>query len=286
MNKTINGVKYTTEMTIDEYHREKEHYSNSTISPGYSSLRDIEIKLKTPDKKESYFDIGNAFETLLLEPDSFESQVAVFDTEKRPEQEKTMASKKNKEWKEEFYSDNANKLILTPEDMILIHKMVKETLQVPIVQGYMKAGIEIGPSLFFEYGGVKYKSRPDFVYIDHEQKEVVILDIKSTRDSDPRRFARTVNDYKYWSQAIMQIIGFEQMGYKVLDYNWIVCDKNPVMPTAHAFRFMPENQEYAKEKFDSLSSKIFNALSLGKFGRLEDEIAVDSGIIELKLTIY
>ena len=59
-------------------------------------------------------ELGKAYHSLLLEPDTFKESVFVWDENDRPEPNKTFASKANKEWKAnlmESLSENVRKAL-------------------------------------------------------------------------------------------------------------------------------------------------------------------------------
>ena len=223
----------------------------------------------------------------LTEPEKMSSSIFVFEPELRPDKTKTMGAKVNGEWKDLVYSENKGKLILTPSDYSLISRMAEECKKHPLINGYLgHPDKDLQISVFWKEYGLNFKTRPDVVIIDHDVKEVVILDVKSTMDSTPRGFASSINKFKYWSQAIMQIKGFESQGYTVLDYNWLVCDKNEYDPTCHVYRFPNEQQNIARQKFKDVCEKISEAQQSNLYPSYEQDLADEYGIIDLDITIY
>lgn len=83
-------------------------------------------------------------------------------------------------------------------------------------------------AIYWEYDGVKMRSLLDFLYIDHKNKFILPVDLKSTYNST--RFDKTARKFRYDIQAIsytiavMSMIKVHYPGYTVGDFKFIVVD--------------------------------------------------------------
>ena len=105
----------------------------------YSALSKL---LVSPDEFTSYLnkefkgtpatELGKAFHSLLLEPDTFEKDIFIWDENERPEPTKTFASKANKQWKAEKMEEieamrEAGLTVITAEQSITISNMIAKS---------------------------------------------------------------------------------------------------------------------------------------------------------------
>lgn len=212
----MKGIKTTEfqlvhELPNEQYHQEKEHISCSRLKR--MELSPLNFITEPEYKQTTSFDIGNAFECILIEPHLFESQFVVFDPANRPEKEKGMTSKINKEWKAAL---SAGRTVLSVEQHEQLSLMLANALNNDVLQELLTGGT-VQPSVFFEMCGVKFKTRPDFV-----RGNGVVIDIKTTSAESPEEFARHIYNYKYHWQAYTQCEGWRATGQPVKAHCWII----------------------------------------------------------------
>lgn len=211
----------------EDYHSDKSHMSASQLKPAFKSITHFFAKQNQERKKA--FDMGNAFEALLIEPHKYKSEVAVFDEAKRPEPEKTFATKGNREYKNNFFEANAAKSIITKDEEKVIKKMIKSVKETTLFFQLLKnaAKVYVQPSLFWtdKETKVKFKSRPDIV-VEFADGSAYVIDVKTAEDGSPEGFTRDLKKFNYPIQAITQIDGVEEvLGLNVTKYFYLVAEK-------------------------------------------------------------
>lgn len=218
---------YYADLENEAYHGNSTHMSASQLKPAFKSISHFFAKQNQERKKA--FDMGNAFEALLIEPHKYKAEVAVFDEEARPEPEKTFATKANKAFKAEFFAANASKSIITKEEEKLLKKMVKNVKETTLFFQLLKnaAKVYVQPSLFWtdKETKVKFKSRPDVV-VEFEDGSAYVIDVKTAEEGSPEAFGSDLRKYNYPVQAITQIDGVEEvLGLRVTKYFYLVAEK-------------------------------------------------------------
>jgi hypothetical protein len=151
----------------------------------------IQYRLTPYDPSDAQ-EVGTAFHVLLLQPEKFAEKVAVLNLEERPDKEMTMASKANRAWKQQFEAINAKKAIISVPDYENVQRMVEKVRTLPHVMellGYTRAKYEV-PYKWFRKG-VELNGILD---VDSDE---FVLDVKKTRDAEPRKFSRSIFDYGY-----------------------------------------------------------------------------------------
>ena len=251
-NKIYSGKN---SITIDQYHEEKEHSSNSRLKEAFKSMAHY-FEYEASDWKE-HFDFGHVAEMMLLEPKE-DWKYVVFDPEKRPEPESDgFRSKKNKEWKAQFMAENqeADNLIISKEDLAKIEIMIKNARKNQNIVDLIK-GSQTQPSIFWTdpETGIKLKTRPDlWKGVPGSKTEIIVTDIKTADDGSPNGFGKQMVKLDYAFQGLMQVIGAEIMtGKKVALYTYVVLEKKaPYNATTYVV---------SEEEFNKIRPAFFNML--------------------------
>lgn len=269
-----------TDITINDYHEDREYLSSTRVKTALKSMKHFNRYRWATGRKDA-FELGNAFETLLLESEKFFDEVIIFEPENRPEQSKGMTSKINKEWKSDFFEDNESKIIISSADYNLIKVMVQECKDNKTIMSLIKES-SIQVSIFWEdKNGLKLKTRPDLVlFLDN--KKVIIIDVKSTIDASPNGFKSQCQKYNYPFQAIMQILGLESQGWGLDKYLWLAVEKNESVPMAQLYQFVTEDIDSMRATFNNVSEKIVKGSNTGYDENCEDTY----GIRKLKFSDY
>ena len=287
-----NGV--FNDISIIDYHNDKEYLSASGLKLAKKSLKLFKLYLdgivdstgKIQKEKASHFDFGNAFEIALLEPGSFDDYVSLYDVAQRPEQDKTMGSNKNKEWKEQIY--NTDKYIINKEGEKESYQVVEEMLRScyadSVIQKLIK-NIEYQYSMFWtdRETGLKLKSRPDVC----KSKKNVIVDVKTTTDGSPEKFSKDLANYDYPFQAVMQIDGVLQSGFmeKVDAYYWLVVEKEPPF-SATLYEFDEEDRKYCADEYKYVLECVKRALEGNHFPSYSYRADNKYGILTAHLPLW
>lgn len=161
------------------------------------------LERKEPPSKSMI--IGSAFHALLLETDVFTEQYDIFF---KPEPDKTMSAKINKEKLAEITMDNPNKTILMADDYNEIARMATEVRGVKGARDLLKLKGNVEESIYLKYEGIKIKIRPDKYC-----KSGILIDVKTTKNAHPDSFRRDCLNYHY----DLQLAFYADMLGKVLD---------------------------------------------------------------------
>jgi len=268
------------DISNDLYHSDKEYTSASKLKKALYSLRDYNEY--RPMGWRDYFDVGSAFELLLCEPTSFIDAVAVFNPMLRPNPIQTFANKENKVWKADFYSDNSGKLIVSTDDVKMIHSMVKQALSDPIMSGFVADGLFQKSVFWTDQNGFKVKTRPDIIF-PLEGNDVINVDVKSI--SKQSEFPFQMKKLNYPLQAVMQVLGLEAAGYNVVNSFWLVVDKVEY-PRAVLYSFTNEQIREMKEIYFDTTRRVKNAIEQDYYPTYSQEFGNEIGAIELDLDSY
>lgn len=257
-----------TDISIDDYHNDKEWLSSSNLRIALDSIRHYWFSKNEEEEKKSHFDFGNAFECALLEPDLFDQKVAIYDdreileelAKNRPEIKSYGNTTEYRNWKKDFYSTNADKYIIErtgAESFETIEHMLDACYRDAVIQKLIK-GAEYQYSIFWQdpETGLNLKTRPDVCRINRN----VVIDVKTARNGSPDGFSRSIKDHKLHIQAIMQIDGILSSGLmpSVDKYYWLVCEKNAPF-NATLYEFTEWQQERSYEEYRHLLKSVKEA---------------------------
>lgn len=236
--------------------------STSALKTAKKSTRDLIHYYEKPKDKKLYFDFGNLAELWFIDKVEFKKVAAIMDETKRPEPLKNYQTKVNKEWKDKFYEDNADKYI--------IPAIGKDSFEViltleKLAESHPAFGMLFGKDMIYQDAfewtcqttGLKRYSRTDL----YSKSQGIIVDIKTDGDNDFERSCRT-NDY--FLQAIDQIEGALCSGKMdvVKEYYWFVLGKSePYFIDVYKFDF--ENALKVEEVYRSTLMRIKRDLEEG-----------------------
>lgn len=286
INNIEDGVYY--DMPIDVYHGNKTHLSASSIKESFKSLAHFKHYLNKKQEKKIYFDFGNAFELSITDDKEFVENVAIFDKDNRPEPNKTFASKTNKEWKNKFNIDNANKLIINfdgDESINTIISMKESLYKHPACVAILK-NANYQTSIFWtdKETGLKLKTRPDFWKPATKNRTAIITDLKTDVNTEESKHLKKIIDLNYPIQAVMQIRGLKSANL-ISDcrFFWTVCSKRAPFNT-EVYEFDIEDII----KFDDALSFKLNEIkrAMEKDSFLSYDPARDYGIKAVEFPYY
>lgn len=266
-----------------EYHSEKEHVSASKLKSILTSPHHF-FNYK-PMAPRPEFVIGNAYECLILEEDKFNDQFFIMDDRKQVNSLKgKYKNPRNtndyREWVAGQRSEAGDREILTWEDMEMIDKMVHNTLCNEFIILMLGRGV-IQQSVFFEYNGVKLKTRPDFIRV----QSGMIVDLKTTATEGPSQFSTQMAKLNYPLQAIMQIEGCKAAGIDVKDYFYLVGEKTGMNLSA-LYNLQDETIRFARVQLDKATDLLKRCQDSGKWPGYEYDCGNDAGVINLNLPAW
>jgi len=205
--------------------------------PGISNT-DLGLLLRSPAHymaKDSFVEtaamlLGRAFHTLILEPELFDAEFAIWDGPSR-------ATTKGKEMWAEFQIEHAGKDVITPKQEVDARAMAKSALAHPGARVLLD-GATREQSLFWrdEETGVLCKCRHDCILPDGTG-----VDFKSTIDARREKFFKSAYDLGYHRQGDFYSEGRRRaLGIDDAPFIWFAIEKTP--PFAVKLHFMDEAQ--------------------------------------------
>lgn len=264
------------DMPIEIYHANKTHFSASSIKEAFKSMAHFKAYLNKDDKRQSFFDFGNAFELSVVDNEEFEKSVAIFDESKRPEPTMNFGSTANKKWKADFYKSNTEKLIISENgsDSLDTLTILKDSLYSHPAALRLLKNCEYQTSVFWTdpKTGLKLKTRPDFWKPGTDKRSAIISDLKTDKDSESDKHLKSIFNLNYPIQACLQIKGLRHA--KLIEdserFFWIVCSKSEPFNT-EVYEFDSSDIESFMDALDFKIEEIKRALDKGIFLSYEPE---------------
>lgn len=160
-------------------------------------------KRKTSDA----FRTGNLVDTLLLEPQEFDTRYKVFIREDvLPFPEKNYQTKANREARDEFYNSLPENIIgIEDTEFREAENVVKAIRKIKTADGILNMCDAFQTPLDFKYQGFRFKG-----YKDASCMELTV-DLKTTKDASQRGFKRAIRQYGYHYQAFLYNVGDGQI---------------------------------------------------------------------------
>lgn len=159
---------------------------------GWKYFHASEIARTVPRKPESYFAVGTAIHTFLLEPSKFKERVVEIPAEVLA----SNGAKSGNKWKE-FEAANEKKILLKTAEMQSVLACVESIMQHPSAMEILAAPAHIEQLIEAEIFGVKARGIPDICL----QRGGVVVDVKSTSMVDEYEFRSQVKKLGYHIQA-------------------------------------------------------------------------------------
>ena len=203
----------------------KKEVSSSALKAAKVSTRNFFWYYQKPRDKKSYFDFGSLIELYLIDREAFNAEAAILDESKRPEPTKNYQTKVNKEWKDAFYEQNADKLIIpnvgkdSLETILEIYEMVQNH---PAADLLFDKDNSYQEEFRWEcpISGLKRYCRTDL----SNKKKKYIVDIKTYADDS---FERAAAKNDHFLQAWDQVQGANaNWDEGVETYYWFAINKN------------------------------------------------------------
>lgn len=156
--------------------------------------------LTAPSKETDAMRIGTATHLAVLEPERFAERVAVWDGERR-------AGNAYKEW----LAANEGKLHLRTQDLAGIDAIATAVRAHPVAARLLSEGeAEVTLEWTDEATGLRCKGRADWIRRE-EDGSITVIDLKTTRTTNPRQFAAQCAQLGYHGQAAHYVAGVRAM---------------------------------------------------------------------------
>jgi len=250
------GIYNDEEMSIDNYHADRDYISSSKLKEFMLSPAHLEALYAEPTERKSYLDFGHVFELMLLESETVEDHVYIIDDAqmialiggKRP-----TATTAYKKWLAAEHSAAGDKFIINKsgnESMETIHMLVDKCMADPVISALVN-NIQYQSSVFWKDtdSGMLCKTRPDVIHINKH----VVLDIKTTVRAAPSSFGRDAAKFGYPLQAALQMRGVVQGGMMdAVDLYYYLVVENQAPNNIQLYRLTDEDIVKANEKLDDV----------------------------------
>jgi hypothetical protein len=158
--------------------------------------------------------MGTAIHSRLLEPEVYAAEYVVA----------PVTDKRTKDWKE-FELANANKRILTPDQMACIEGVAHSVSMHASATTLLRAG-RVEHSIIWQdkETGIWQKIRPDCLCIDFDIG--ICLDVKKTVDASPAAFTRACVTYDYDLQAAVYLEGLREVFQRDFDFVFLAVEED------------------------------------------------------------
>jgi len=281
------------DITIYEYHAQKDWYSASGLKLAKKSLKLFYLFLQGyfDDEYKPHFGFGNAFELALLDRNNFETKVAnevdIFNEiyEANKDTKSPRSTSKYKEWLDEQI--RLKKYIVKDdgkESFRVIEEMLKSCYADAVIQKLIQ-GIEYNYSLCWidKETGLQLKTRPDICKV----KKNIIVNLKTAVDGSPEAFSRDLAKFDYPFQACMEIDGAISSGFMptVDKYFWLVVEKEPPF-SATIYEFDPEDIKDCWDDYRYTLHCVAEAKKTGLYPSYSQRSDNKHGILTAKIPNY
>lgn len=225
------------------YYSDKSHVSCSMLKHLLKSPIHLQMYLDNPPPSTPAMAFGSALHCLLLEPEKFNDGFYIYDTKHRPEKDKTMASKANKEWKAKQIRTSyaKNQILITSEDLDKIDDMISSMTKhddVNKILATCEKEKAIAWSNIVNDSTIDCKGKIDLATFDY------IADVKTTAEfGGIDKFRYDCKKYHYDMQAAFycDALGLDQ-------FKFIVVGKNAPYDVG-IFDISPEFLESGRQKY-------------------------------------
>jgi exodeoxyribonuclease VIII len=208
----------------DEYHA-ADALSRSDIMKFRKSAHHFNMRHLTPFKETEAMALGSLVHTLVLEPHLVESEYYFGQKYDR----RTKAGKMHHAQQLELAE---GKIFVLPEQQEEAEIMASAVNNDSIASALFK-DCAMEESIFWthEATGLKLKSRPDARKIVND-KESIIVDLKTTKDASPRKFAWSCVDFGYYWQAATLKLALESIGQEMQQFIIVAVENSAPYATA------------------------------------------------------
>lgn len=232
--KLVPGINHCTNA---EYHADKDWLSSTSIKDFIKDPQKFyRVYIERSEEKESIGESvasdGTLAHSLVLEPEKFDEEYAVFDGWK----------KIGKEY-DEFSSKNLDKHVVSKSQLKKVQSWVNSFNKLAPAKALISNG-HAEYSLATELEGVKIKVRADYINLTNQY----IVDIKtSSLPSDVESFKGAVKNYGYDISAALYLMAFEKFyNCEINNFYFIVLGKKDIQ--CQIYRLSDQTRIIGKSK--------------------------------------
>lgn len=233
-------MKYINSTGLRKYLKNPEAYKHYTLAG----------EDETPAKV-----FGAFYHTSVLEPAKIRAEYALED--QRPELDKGMTSKLNKEWKAGLKKTLVSKSVATT-----VVGMKKKLTANPNLAGLIDKGMNEESYYVDDFKGIKVKVRPDKI------TKTAIMDLKTTTDASTDGFTRTIFKYGYHIQAALYLDVLKLFDPADRQFVFVAQEKDEPY-SYQIFRLSNEVIEYGRYQYEELIELHKKCVRENKWGGYE-----------------
>lgn len=233
--------KFIKEESNKEYHADKSYISSSGLRMYLKSPAHYKHYELHGEDTNKAFVMGSLYHTALLEPEKLgdDYELAI----NRPEIDKGMTSKMNKEWK--VWCEGQGRSVIDEETWKTIEAMKTRLRENEQIGKLIDKGMNERSYYIEDYKGVRVKVRPDKV------TKHAIIDFKTTDNASTEGFTRTIFKYGYHIQAAMYLDVLKEFEGNNRQFVFVVQEKKE--PYAYQlFRLSKEVIDYGRQECERL----------------------------------
>lgn len=192
----VKPLERVENMPNEVYHSHEFTSASQLKKIASTSLAHFKFERENPKESTAALIFGNAYHTLILEPERFKEEYFTLDRDAMPKPESDFRNSENKAWKERELAKNAGKTFLSNEDWQTLFGMKEALENYPNFMFLLANGVA-EESYFAEIDGQGVRVRPDYV------SKFGIVDLKTCQDASPEAFGRDAAKLKYLIQAAL-----------------------------------------------------------------------------------
>jgi len=199
---------------------------NSDLNDFYKSPALYKYRKDHPDtERHDYYDIGTMYHKVILEPETIQRDILLYDMQDRPQPTMTMAGKENKAWMAQLVetAEKKKKQLISMEHYNQAQAMAESTYDDPVAKELLAVESEHEVTRLWKHNDMDCKCKIDIL------NPFFNADLKSAADAEPYSWQRKAySTFRYHRQAGMYSDGDAGglfTGEK--EFFFIVCEKEP-----------------------------------------------------------
>jgi len=222
MSKTTTKCEHW-EVDNTDYHADRTCDSSSTLKLARQSMAAYQHQRQNsqPSQETDAMRFGTAFHAAVLQPDEYDSLVAVEPQDIEGEAVNRRL-KKHREFLQKFAEDAAGKTVIKNTEQVTIDKMISKVRQCPAARRLFDVdgsdGIMTEHAVKFTWHEHPMKAMMDYVDTGSD----MIVDVKTTRLSgDHHVFQKEIETREYYAQASVYCEAYKQMTGRTPKFYWL-----------------------------------------------------------------
>lgn len=274
----IKPLERVENMPNEAYHLHEFTSASQLKKIASTSLAHFKFERENPKEPTAALIFGNAYHTLILEPERFKEEYFTLDRDAMPKPDSDFRNAENKAWKERELAKNAGKTFLSNEDWITLHGMKEALENYPNFMFLLSNGVA-EESYFAEIGGQGVRVRPDYV------SKFGVVDLKTCTDASPEAFGRDAAKLKYLIQAALytDVVAAFRDGDE-LPFFFLAQEKTaPYVP--QMYRVPAYLIEAGRAQYEDVLRALFTAQTTDIWGAYEG-LEANDGIRDLNFPVW